>query len=1083
MLESLRILKVALVVALLLVGLTPLAAQAAEAQTAEQLLNKAQVQFKNRDFADARETLWQTYEKRSTLDKAQLKLLADLLGEVDAAIDKQAAARAEYQQALQAAQAGQLQAAKAGLDKAVRCPYLKTSLRAKAKQQLSDVEMQLAERLASQETARSEESLVLAEDVVVEAPEVLASDAGEDVDAVLVEETTIIAEPADEMQGGQPQGIEETTIIVEEETAVVIDDEDESVPPVMSKLQARKIEAEANIARGKAALEKNQPAKAVQYFQQALQLDPDNEMARRQLNYARELTGRHGEASVIGELERKLRIQREEALFRYEQAMERAYELMSGADSTEAFDSAKQAATLAANIIETNKRLFSENEYTQHREEARQRLAAIEEQQDEYNRRKAIATARKLQDAQDQRALEQAREKQRTISDLTQRVLELRQEKRFEEALEVLYQIRDMDPDNTWALDNIDMLTQFKYLHEEERAAYHADSEVLKNSISVRVAEIPWYQKVRWPKDWETRTAERKQYGAIATAESPENIQEREKLQQRISPNFSEVPFAEIIAYLRDVTTANIWVNWRALEGAGVDRSLPVTMNLNDVPAEQALRTILDDVGGGLIELSFVIDGGLVKISTRDDLNRETEIRVYDIRDLLVVIPDFPAPEIEFGGSDGGGDGEGGGGGFGGGDGGLFGDEDDEDDEGEGEESLADKIEEIRTMITDNVDPYSWRPDGEIGSINELNGSLIVTQTVENHRRISELIAKLREMRTISVSVEARFITVNTGFLNQVGVDLDFYFNLGSQIGNNSLPAANTLLPGPGGLPGTMRVPTTGLSPWQTAGHDVSGLGSNFSPIAAVTQYSFANVLGRSTNISNGIGGQISTPTMAIAGTFLDDIQVDFLIQATQAHLATRVLTAPRITVMNGQRAHVVVLELQAYVSGVDTVVADESEGFEPEIAWIPSGSVLDVRAIVSHDRRYVFMTVRPTVSQLVGEIDLLPVNFGADTNIQIGLPVVNYQQLKTTCSVPDGGTLLLGGQRLSHQIEREQGVPVASKIPILNRAFTKRGKVRDQQTLLILVKPTILIQDELEQDPRNYVATEPFGPGFDRFE
>lgn len=1079
MLESLRILKVALVVALLLVGLTPLHAQAAEAQTAEQLLNKAQVQFKNRDFVDARETLWQTYEKRSTLDKAQMKLLADLLGEVDAAIDKQAAARAEYRQALQAAKAGQLQAAKAGLDEASRCPYLKTALRAEAKQQLSDVEMKLAERIARQETsARPDESLVLAEDAAVEAPEVIASDADADVEAGLVEETIIIAEPADEMQGGQPQGVEETTIIIEEETAVVID-EDESVPPVISKLQARKIEAEANIARGKAALEKNQPAKAVQYFQQALQLDPDNEMARRQLNYARELTGRHGETSAIGELERKLRIQRQEALFRYQQAMDRAYELMSGAESTEAFESAKQAATLAANIIETNKRLFSENEYKQRREEARQRLVEIEEQQDEYNRRKAIATARKLRDAQEQRALEQAREKQRTISDLTQRVHELRQENRFEEALEVLYQIREIDPDNTWALDNIDMLTQFKYLHEERRADHFADSEVLKNSIAVRVAEIPWYQKVRYPKGWEALSAERKQYGAIATAESPENIRVREKLQQTISPNFIEVPFSEIIAYLRDVTTANIWVNWRALEGAGVDRSLPVTMNLNDVPAEQALRTILDDVGGGLIELSFVIDGGLVKISTRDDLNRETEIRVYDIRDLLVVIPDFPAPEVEFGG-EGGGDGGGddGGGGFGGGDGGFFGGDDDEEEDDEGEASLAEKIEEIRTMITDNVDPYSWRPDGEIGSINELNGSLIVTQTIENHRRISELIAKLREMRTISVSVEARFLTVNTGFLNQVGVDLDFYFNLGSQVDPWQWTQPWTLLPG-----SSTNIAGKDISPWAAIGHSASGEGSNFSPIAAVTQYSFANVLGRPTNISNGIGGQISTPTMAIAGTFLDDIQVDFLIQATQAHLATRVLTAPRITVMNGQRAHVMVLELQAYVSGVDAAVADESSIYTPEISWIPSGSVLDVRAIVSHDRRYVFMTVRPTVSQLVGDITPATVNYGTGANISIGLPVVNFQQLRTTCSVPDGGTLLLGGQRLSHQIEREQGVPVASKIPILNRAFTNRGKVRDQQTLLILVKPTILIQDELEQDPRNYVATEPFGPGFDRFE
>jgi type II secretory pathway component GspD/PulD (secretin) len=66
--------------------------------------------------------------------------------------------------------------------------------------------------------------------------------------------------------------------------------------------------------------------------------------------------------------------------------------------------------------------------------------------------------------------------------------------------------------------------------------------------------------------------------------------------------------------------------------------------------------------------------------------------------------------------------------------------------------------------------------------------------------------------------------------------------------------------------------------------------------------------------------------------------------------------------------------------------------------------------------------------------------------------------------SVPDKGTLLLGGQRLVGEIEKESGVPVLSKIPIINRLFTNRSKVRDEKTLLILIKPTIIIQGEEEE-------------------
>ena len=82
-----------------------------------------------------------------------------------------------------------------------------------------------------------------------------------------------------------------------------------------------------------------------------------------------------------------------------------------------------------------------------------------------------------------------------------------------------------------------------------------------------------------------------------------------------------------------------------------------------------------------------------------------------------------------------------------------------------------------------------------------------------------------------------------------------------------------------------------------------------------------------------------------------------------------------------------------------------------------------------------------------------------------IELPTVRVQDLQTTCSVPDRGTLLLGGQKVAGETDREMGAPLLNKIPILNRFFSNRGKARDEYTLLILVKPTIIIQSESEED------------------
>jgi general secretion pathway protein D len=81
-----------------------------------------------------------------------------------------------------------------------------------------------------------------------------------------------------------------------------------------------------------------------------------------------------------------------------------------------------------------------------------------------------------------------------------------------------------------------------------------------------------------------------------------------------------------------------------------------------------------------------------------------------------------------------------------------------------------------------------------------------------------------------------------------------------------------------------------------------------------------------------------------------------------------------------------------------------------------------------------------------------------------IQVPTIQITEVRTTVSVPDGGTLLLGGQTIAGESEREQGVPIISKIPFLKRLFTNRATAKDENVLLILVKPTIIIQREQEQ-------------------
>jgi type II secretory pathway component GspD/PulD (secretin) len=178
------------------------------------------------------------------------------------------------------------------------------------------------------------------------------------------------------------------------------------------------------------------------------------------------------------------------------------------------------------------------------------------------------------------------------------------------------------------------------------------------------------------------------------------------------------------------------------------------------------------------------------------------------------------------------------------------------------------------------------------------------------------------------------------------------------------------------------------------------------------------------------------------------------------------------VTFFNGQRAYAMVATQTAFVSDLEPI--PDSLGFDPTISVVTTGVVLDVEGTISSDRRYVTMTLRPSLANLVSLTDFEISSGGVQTggNNQanftlsgtIQIPEIQITQVRNTVSIPDRGTLLVGGQRLVGEIETEIGVPVLSKIPVLNRLFTQTSSAQDERTLLILVRPTIIIQSEQEE-------------------
>jgi hypothetical protein len=93
----------------------------------------------------------------------------------------------------------------------------------------------------------------------------------------------------------------------------------------------------------------------------------------------------------------------------------------------------------------------------------------------------------------------------------------------------------------------------------------------------------------------------------------------REMLKIQIpEAKFQGVALTEVISFLRDVSRANIFVNWRALEAAGIDRRAPVNVNLGPTPLGEVLDKVLAHAGGKNAKLQYTIVEGVIEISSRD---------------------------------------------------------------------------------------------------------------------------------------------------------------------------------------------------------------------------------------------------------------------------------------------------------------------------------------------------------------------------------------------------------------------------------------------------------------------------------
>ncbi len=661
----------------------------------------------------------------------------------------------------------------------------------------------------------------------------------------------------------------------------------------------------------------------------------------------------------------------------------------------------------------------------------------------------------------------QAAQREAKIEQMLQTVETLGAEHRYEEAVEVLRQILVLDPTNSEASHLLGAYKNFVSFAKQNETMDRFRERTRQALEDADEYLIPTDHNITYPENWVELSRKRGNFGRAARGDLHEQrVAMERRLQRPVSEiNFEELTLEEIVDILRERYDVDIRIDPILLENYGVDLATLITIDMQNTTLLEVLEEIVDQAGGLDVDLALDMSPGYVEIKPREELTAYG--RSYEVQHII------PRDATRLDEGTGGGSSQ----------------QEDED-----WEEIRDRIEEAVIPQIESYTPGIWEEPATVGITASPPGNVVVTQTYEGHKLVDDAVRNLGTggAGPDQAAFEARFLTITSNFLEQIGVDLDFVFNSGTAGIDQAFSAdggqirdAFTQAPvlvdrrsaQAGFYPSVPNLGTAfaqGAVPAQPYGNAAfvptsGGIGPSYSRMTPVpiqqSSLDLVNPAGLVTGVPGSLN-ELQLPALSIAGSFLDNLQVDFLIRATQANRRSSVVQAPRLVVANLESGEIRIVRqfqtignLQGQV-GENTGIAAPGEGTEPE-----QGVTMRLTNVeITPNRQYVRTRIRIENN---GEPIITPFTVQRASGNSPGLTVEKYEQdqniIQTVASIPDGGTVLLGGIKRVGEAEIEAGVPILSKIPILKRAFTNTTTVKDTQTVFVLLKVSIIIPEEAE--------------------
>lgn len=196
------------------------------------------------------------------------------------------------------------------------------------------------------------------------------------------------------------------------------------------------------------------------------------------------------------------------------------------------------------------------------------------------------------------------------------------------------------------------------------------------------------------------------------------------------------------------------------------------------------------------------------------------------------------------------------------------------------------------------------------------------------------------------------------------------------------------------------------------------------------------------------------------------------LIKLLQTQGNVQVLSSPRISTINNQKAVIKVGSDEFFVTGLstqNTVTSSTTTVPTQDVNLTPffSGITFDVTPEISGND-IVTLHIHPAVSVVTQkDKNIVLGQTTNNTNNTLTLPLAfsTIRESDNVVRARNGQVIVIGGLMTSNMTEEIAGVPVVSRLPFVGSLFRRTYQVSGKSELVILLRPIIISQNTFNND------------------